>query len=115
MKATGCIYVPAVLILLAAATGCDTNVPEYDTNDPIDVPEDYTDDIPEGFTGYTGKWDESFHVTNYSGDDKESGFMFDTKKIYDRNGNLVMTITDMPGMSSNPNLKHFYETRRYEY
>jgi len=58
-----------------------------------------------------------YYTVTYSGDDKESGFMFDTKKIYDRNGNLVMTIHDMPGLSSTLPVvgQHSYETRRYEY
>jgi YD repeat-containing protein len=58
-----------------------------------------------------------YYTVTYSGDDKESGFMFDTKKIYDRNGNLVMTIHDMPGLSSSLPVvgQHFYEIRRYEY
>ncbi|MDR1780399.1 MAG: hypothetical protein LBR50_06685 [Tannerella sp.] len=56
-----------------------------------------------------------YSVTHGSG----NYFLSDKKRIYDLNGNLVKTITDMPGLSSTINEDgsplHFYETRAYEY
>jgi hypothetical protein len=49
----------------------------------------------------------------YSGE--KTNLMRDSRKIYDLNDNLVMTIDNMPGLSSTYPGKPFYETRRYEY
>ncbi|MDR1525921.1 MAG: hypothetical protein LBS79_11820, partial [Tannerella sp.] len=46
---------------------------------------------------------------------QKSGFMYDLKRIYDANRNLVKTIKDMPGLSSNYRAEHSYLIRRHEY
>jgi hypothetical protein len=56
-----------------------------------------------------------FYSVTYSGDDRKSGFASDLKRIYDVNGNLVMTIDDVPGLSSNSFSEHFYLICVYEY
>lgn len=59
------------------------------------------------------------YTVTYNEDDKESGFMFDTKRYYDLNDNMTLTIDNMPGLSSLflPNGKQptFLERRIYEY
>jgi hypothetical protein len=51
----------------------------------------------------------------YSVTRSEKNFMWDSKKIYDMNDNLIMKIDNIPGLSSMSTATAFYETRRYEY
>jgi len=59
------------------------------------------------------------YSVTYSGDDKENGFLFDTKRYYDLNDNMTLTIDNMPFLSNymSPDGKQpaFLERRVYEY
>ncbi|MDR2145465.1 MAG: hypothetical protein LBE91_03270 [Tannerella sp.] len=58
-----------------------------------------------------------YSITYYK--NKESGFMTDSRKIYDLNGNLVKKVDNMPGLSSaiwsDGKQPAFYITTEYEY
>jgi hypothetical protein len=64
-------------------------------------------------TEHTYKEGLFVYSITYSGE--KTNFMWDSRKIYDKNDNLITTIYNNPGLSSNPTATAFYETRRYEY
>jgi len=59
------------------------------------------------------------YSVTYSGNDKEKGFLHDIKRYYDLNGNMTLTIDNMPMLSNSilPDGKQpaFLERRIYEY